>query len=82
MSGLLDAIKCRQKILDDAKVSNEEAQALLRKAIEKGHHLTLWTKLHGPYTEIVTYWMSDGTVIEMTGPASLHWVPLDIIGPY
>jgi hypothetical protein len=69
----------QQKLIDDAKISNEEAQSLIDKAIKDGHQVTHFGHLYGPYCNYVSYWISNGTMVQMTEPASLHWVDLTIL---
>lgn len=68
----------RQELMDQAKVSNEEAKQILNKAIEDGHSITFKGLIHGPYTNYVTYWISNGTMVQLIEEAPLHWVDLTI----
>lgn len=78
----MDPFKYQQKLIDEALVSNEEAYKALMESIGVGHTVTCITRLYGPYTIQCTYWISDGSIIHMVEAASLHWVPLDIMGNY
>jgi len=78
----LEPFRYRQKLMDEHEVANKEAQEMLLDALANGHHLTYKACLYGPYMNYVSYWLSNGEKIDMVEPASLHWVPLDIISPY
>jgi hypothetical protein len=68
----------QQKLIDKAKVSNDEAEEILIKAFKDGKQIVMESVLEGPYMSYYTYWISDGTAVLMDKPSNLHWVGADI----
>ena len=71
-----DPFTYRKELMDKAKLPNEEACDLIFKKIKEGHSISGWGNLSGPYTNCCTYFISDGTMVQVTTPAPLHWVDL------
>lgn len=77
----MNPLKYQQKLVDDAKITNEEGRELIIKAYANGHKIVHHGFITGPYTQYDSYWLSDGTVVQMISPASLHWIePLFLEG--
>lgn len=74
----MNPFKYQQKLIEEAKVSNEEAQIKLIEAIKDGYHITAKSLMVGPYISYISYWISNGTMVVVNEPSSLHWVQPDI----
>jgi hypothetical protein len=70
----------RKDVLEKYRDSNEKAQETIFQALKDGHSVREFGRLNGPYTNHVTYHISNGEFAYMVEPASLHWVDLSIIG--
>lgn len=76
---LAEAFKYQQKILEKYRLSNEISFKIIEQKTLEEKRIVYTSKVYGPYVEYITHHFSDGTVIDVTYPAPLNWVCLDLI---
>ena len=79
--GFQYAFKLQSEILEQNRESNKISHEAIAEALRNGETVTSTGSMTGPYTQTVTYFMSNGKAYTVVMAASLGWA-INVIEPF